>query len=397
MRRPAPRQGGTEKSPAAASIMLYLDNAATSFPKPEVVYRELQDYLRRDGANPGRGGHQWAVRVEKTLDDTRSLLARFFGMDDYRRVIFTLNGTDSLNMAIKGVVRPGDHVVTSLLEHNSVSRPLKQLESDGIISLTQLPFSQEGFIDPDDFRRALTSRTRLVVLLHASNVLGTMQPVAEVGGICRRHQALFLVDAAQTAGILPIDMQGMQIDLLAFPGHKALFGPPGIGVLLVGHRVQPVPWREGGTGFDSEDPVQPRQLPYLLEGGTPNTLGVAALRAGLGFVTGEGLDRIRGHEQRLLTRLIESLRDNPKIRLYGSLDLSRRVGSLALNREGYTASEVGMILDNAFEIAVRPGLHCAPYLHRELGTAPEGAIRISPGYFNTEEDIERCLSALEQL
>ena len=397
MRRPAPRQGGTEKSPAAASIMLYLDNAATSFPKPEVVYRELQDYLRRDGANPGRGGHQWAVRVEKTLDDTRSLLARFFGMDDYRRVIFTLNGTDSLNMAIKGVVRPGDHVVTSLLEHNSVSRPLKQLESDGIISLTQLPFSQEGFIDPDDFRRALTSRTRLVVLLHASNVLGTMQPIAEVGGICRRHQALFLVDAAQTAGILPIDMQDMQIDLLAFPGHKALFGPPGIGVLLVGHRVQPVPWREGGTGFDSEDPVQPRQLPYLLEGGTPNTLGVAALRAGLGFVTGEGLDRIRGHEQRLLTRLIESLRDNPKIRLYGSLDLSRRVGSLALNREGYTASEVGMILDNAFEIAVRPGLHCAPYLHRELGTAPEGAIRISPGYFNTEEDMERCLSALEQL
>ena len=397
MRRPAPRQGGTEKSPAAASIMLYLDNAATSFPKPEVVYRELQDYLRRDGANPGRGGHQWAVRVEKTLDDTRSLLARFFGMDDYRRVIFTLNGTDSLNMAIKGVVRPGDHVVTSLLEHNSVSRPLKQLESDGIISLTQLPFSQEGFIDPDDFRRALTSRTRLVVLLHASNVLGTMQPVAEVGGICRRHEALFLVDAAQTAGIVPIDMQAMQIDLLAFPGHKALFGPPGIGVLLVGQRVQPVPWREGGTGFDSEDPVQPRQLPYLLEGGTPNTLGVAALRAGLGFVTGEGLDRIRGHEQRLLTRLIESLRDNPKIRLYGSLDLSRRVGSLALNREGYTASEVGMILDNAFEIAVRPGLHCAPYLHRELGTAPEGAIRISPGYFNTEEDIERCLSALEQL
>ena len=397
MRRPAPRQGGTEKPPAAASIMLYLDNAATSFPKPEVVYRELQDYLRRDGANPGRGGHQWAVRVEKTLDDTRSLLARFFGMDDYRRVIFTLNGTDSLNMAIKGVVRPGDHVVTSLLEHNSVSRPLKQLESDGIISLTQLPFSQEGFIDPDDFRRALTSRTRLVVLLHASNVLGTMQPVAEVGGICRRHQALFLVDAAQTAGILPIDMQGMQIDLLAFPGHKAMFGPPGTGVLLVGHRVQPVPWREGGTGFDSEDPVQPRQLPYLLEGGTPNTLGVAALRAGLRFVTGEGLDRIRDHEQHLLTRLIESLRDNPKIRLYGSLDLSRRVGSLALNREGYTASEVGMILDNAFEIAVRPGLHCAPYLHRELGTAPEGAIRISPGYFNTEEDIERCLSALEQL
>ena len=377
--------------------MIYLDNAATSFPKPEAVYRELQDYLRRHGANPGRAGHQWAVRVERTLDDTRNLLARFFGMDDHRRVIFTLNGTDSLNMAIKGVLRPGDHVVTSLLEHNSVSRPLKQLEADGSIRLTQLPFSQEGFVDPEDFRGALTSRTKLVVLLHASNVLGTLQPIAEVGRICRRHGALFLVDAAQTAGIVPIHMQAMQIDLLAFPGHKALFGPPGIGVLLVGHRVEPLPWREGGTGFDSEAPLQPRQFPHVLEGGTPNTPGVAALRAGLRFVTGEGLDRIRGHEQHLLTRLTESLRDNPRICLYGSLDPRRRVGSLALNREGYTASEVGAILDNSFEIAVRPGLHCAPYLHRHLGTAPEGAVRISPGYFNTEEDVDRCLSALEQL
>lgn len=377
--------------------MIYLDNAATSFPKPEPVYRELQDYLRRHGANPGRGGHQWAVRVEKAMDDTRNLLARFFGMDDHRRVIFTLNGTDSLNMAIKGVLRPGDHVVTSLLEHNSVSRPLKQLEADGRIRLTQLPFSQEGFVDPEDFRRALTPQTRLVVLLHASNVLGTLQPVAEVGRICRRQGPLFLVDAAQTAGVVPIDMQAMQIDLLAFPGHKALFGPPGIGVLLVGHRVEPLPWREGGTGFDSEDPLQPRRFPHLLEGGTPNTLGVAALNAGLRFVTGEGLDTIRRHEQRLLARLTESLRDNPRIRLFGSLDPRRRVGSVALNREGYSSSEVGMILDNSFEIAVRPGLHCAPYLHRRLGTAPEGAVRISPGYFNTEEDVDRCLSALEQL
>lgn len=377
--------------------MIYLDNAATSFPKPEAVYRELQDYLRHDGANPGRAGHQWAMRVEKTMDDTRNLLARFFGLDDHRRVVFTLNGTDSLNMAIKGVLRPGDHVVTSLLEHNSVSRPLKQLEADGNITLTQLPFSQEGFVDPEDFRKALTSRTRLVVLLHASNVLGTLQPIAEVGRICRRHEVLFLVDAAQTAGIVPIDMQAMQIDLLAFPGHKALFGPPGVGVLLVGRRVEPLPWREGGTGFDSEDPLQPRLLPHLLEGGTPNTLGVAALRSGLRFVTGEGLDKIRGHEQRLLARLTESLKENPRIRLYGSLDPHRRVGSVALNREGYTSSEVGVILDNSFEIAVRPGLHCAPYLHRHLGTAPEGAVRISPGYFNTEEDVDRCLSALEQL
>lgn len=392
---PSTAKPGDRRQPP--STMIYLDNAATSFPKPEAVYRELQDYLRRDGANPGRAGHQWAVRVEKTMDDTRNQLARFFGMDDHRRVIFTLNGTDSLNMAIKGVLRPGDHVVTSLLEHNSVSRPLKHLESEGSISLTQSPFSQEGFIDPEDFRRALTSRTRLVVLLHASNVLGTLQPIAEVGRICRRHGALFLVDAAQTAGVVPIDMQAMEIDLLAFPGHKALFGPPGIGVLLVGHRVEPLPWREGGTGFDSEDPLQPRRFPHVLEGGTPNTLGVAALKAGLSFVTDEGLDRIHCHEQRLLARLTESLRDNPKIRFFGSLDPRRRVGSVTLNREGYTSSEVGAILDNSFGIAVRSGLHCAPYLHRHLGTAPEGTVRISPGYFNTEDDIDRCLSALEQL
>ncbi len=377
--------------------MLYLDNAATSFPKPEAVYRELHSYLRCEGANPGRGGHQSSIRVEKTMDDTRNLLARFFGIPDHRRVIFTLNGTDSINMAIKGVIRSGDHVLTSLLEHNSVSRPLKQLEKDRVITLSQISFSKEGFVDPDDFRRAMTSRTRLVVLLHASNVLGAIQPIAEVGKICREHEVLFLVDAAQTAGILPIDMEAMQIDLLAFPGHKALFSPPGVGVLIVGERSLPVPWREGGTGIDSEDPFQPRKLPYLLEGGTPNTLGIAALRSGLRFVKREGLDGVRGHDRSLLTRLIEPLRDNRKATLYGSLDVSRRVGSLALNWDGYTSSEVGMILDNSFQIAVRPGLHCAPYLHRQLGTAPEGAVRISPGYFNTEEDIHRCLSALEQL
>ena len=377
--------------------MLYLDNAATSFPKPEVVYQELQVYLRRQGANPGRGGHQSSVQVEKTIDDTRNLLARFFGMPDHRRVIFTLNGTDSINMAIKGVLRAGDHVLTSLLEHNSVSRPLKQLEKDRFITLSQMPFSQEGFVDPGDFQRAMTSRTRLVVLLHASNVLGTIQPIAEVGKICREHEVLFLVDAAQTAGILPVDMEAMNIDLLAFPGHKALFSSPGVGVLIVGTRALPAPWREGGTGIDSEDPFQPRKLPFLLEGGTPNTLGIAALKAGLRFVKSEGLDGVRGHDQRLLTRLIEPLRDNPKASLYGSLDVTRRVGSLALNWEGYSSSEAGMILDNSFQIAVRPGLHCAPYLHSQLGTVPEGAVRISPGYFNTEEDIQRCLSALEQL
>ena len=377
--------------------MLYLDNASTSFPKPKVVYQELQGYLQQAGANPGRGSHQLATRVEKNIDDTRYLLASFFGISDHHRVIFTLNGTDSINIGIKGVIGPGDHVITSLLEHNSVLRPLRQLEKNHVITLSQIDFSNKGFIDPDDFRRAITPRTKLVVLLHASNVLGTIQPIEAVGKICREHDLLFLVDAAQTAGILPIDIDAMKIDLLAFPGHKALFGPPGVGVLIVGERARLSPWREGGTGMDSENPLQPRKLPFLLESGTPNTLGIVALKAGLQFLMNKGLDKMRQHDQCLLTQLIGTLRENRKVSLYGTLDVTERVGLLALNWEGYSSAEVGAILDVSFQIAVRPGLHCAPFVHKQLGTAPDGALRISPGYFNTEEEICQCLAALEQL
>ena len=377
--------------------MLYLDNAATSYPKPESVYKELDGYLQREGANPGRGNYQFAFQTEKTIEDTRLLAANFFGISDHHRVIFTLNGTDSLNIAIKGVVHPGDHVITSLLEHNSVSRPLKQLEKNQVITLTQIPFSSEGFVDPDDFRKAITARTRLIILLHASNVLGTIQPIAEVGKICRENNLLFLVDAAQTAGIIPIDMSTSHIDLLACPGHKSLLGPTGIGLLLIGDRASLSPWREGGTGIDSENPIQPFELPYLLESGTPNTLGIAGLRAGMQFVIKEGFDNIRSHDQRLLSQLITILREKKESQLYGCLDLNQRVGSLALNWSEYTSSEVGAILDGSFQIAVRSGLHCAPYVHRYLKTAPDGLVRISPGYFNTIEDIFQCCEALDQL
>jgi len=377
--------------------MLYLDNAATSYPKPESVYKELDGYLQREGANPGRGNYQFAYQTEKTIEDTRFLAGQFFGMSDHHRVIFTLNGTDSLNIAIKGIVQPGDHVITSLLEHNSVSRPLKQLEENQVITLTQIPFSTEGFVDPNDFRKAITSRTRLISLLHASNVLGTIQPITEVGEICRENNLLFLVDAAQTAGIIPIDMSTSHIDLLACPGHKSLLGPTGIGLLLIGDRASLSPWREGGTGTNSENPRQPKELPYLLESGTPNTLGIAGLRAGMQFVIREGFDKIRSHDQKLLSQLITMLREKKGCQLYGSLDIDLRVGSLAVNWKNYTSSEVGAILDESFQIAVRSGLHCAPYVHRSLKTAPEGLIRISPGYFNTMEDIYECCEALDQL
>ena len=334
--------------------MLYLDNAATSYPKPESVYNELNGYLEREGANPGRGNYQFAFQTEKTIEATRLLAGQFFGMPDHHRVIFTLNGTDSLNIAIKGTVQPGDHVITSLLEHNSVSRPLKQLEENQVITLTQIPFSTEGFVDPNDFRKAITSRTRLITLLHASNVLGTIQPITEIGKICRENNLLFLVDAAQTAGIIPIDMSTSHIDLLACPGHKSLLGPTGIGLLLIGDRASLSPWREGGTGTNSENPRQPKELPYLLESGTPNTLGIAGLRAGMQFVIREGFDKIRSHDQKLLSQLITMLGEKKECQLYGSLDIDLRVGSLAINWKNYTSSEVGAILDESF--LVKSGL-----------------------------------------
>src|SRR5581483_4739448 len=247
--------------------MIYLDNAATSFPKPEAVYRALDAFARTQLANPGRAGHKMALAAERALDDCRHLLNQLFHGKEPERFVFTLNCTDSLNMAFKGALGDGDHVVTTDLEHNSVSRPLRALELAGRITLTRVRADKGGTIDPDDVRRAITRQTRLVALTHASNVLGTVQPIAEVGRICREHDLLFLVDAAQTAGVLPIDVQEMNIDLLAFPGHKPLLGPTGTGALYVGPRARLRPWREGGTGGDSSSETQPREFPYYLEGG----------------------------------------------------------------------------------------------------------------------------------
>ena len=268
--------------------MIYLDNAATSFPKPEAVYQALDRFARASLANPGRAGHKMALAAERTLDDARHLLNQFFHGEGPERFIFTLNCTDALNMAFKGVLADGDHVITTDLEHNSVSRPLRAMELAGRITLTRLNADGGGTIDPDAIRKAITPRTRLIALTHASNVLGTVQPVAEVGRIARERDLLFLVDAAQTAGVVPIDVQAMNIDLLAFPGHKSLLGPTGTGALYVGPRAQVRAWREGGTGGDSSSETQPQRVPYFLEGGTPNVLGVAGLAAGIRYVKSKG-------------------------------------------------------------------------------------------------------------
>jgi selenocysteine lyase/cysteine desulfurase len=340
-----------------------------------------------------------AVAAERALDDARHALNRFFRGGGPERWIFTLNCTDGLNMAIKGTVHPGDHVITSDLEHNSVSRPLRALEKAGAIAVTRL-VSDRGYLDPDAVRRALTPRTRLVALTHASNVLGTVQPIEAIAPLVRESGALFLVDAAQSAGVVPIDLRATPIDLLAFPGHKALYGPTGTGALYVGPRAGASirAWREGGTGGDSSSETQPSLYPYFLEGGTPNVLGVAGLTAGVAWVAEQGPDALRGHEVALLQRAVDWAESAEGWRVAGRWDPAAHVGALSLIvPEALTPQDLGSILDTSFEIAVRPGLHCAPYIHRALGTFPDGTLRLSPGPFSTPEQIDTFLQALDEI
>jgi cysteine desulfurase family protein len=375
----------------------YLDNAATSFPKPEAVYRAMDQFARSSVANPGRAGHKMALAAEHALDDCRHRLNRFFNGKSPDRFVFTLNCTDALNMAFKGVLQAGDHVITTNLEHNSVSRPLRAMELAGFITLTRVSADPTGTIDPESIRSAITPKTRMVAVGHASNVLGTIQPVAEIGQIARERDALFVVDCAQTTGVVPVDIQAMNIDLLAFPGHKGLMGPTGTGALYVSPRVKIKEWREGGTGGDSSSETQPKEFPYYLEGGTPNVLGVAGLAAGVQWVESEGIAKIHKHETELTERLWQQLETMPGVEVYGHRDMSRRVGTLSFRSEMLPAMELGGILDQAFDIAIRPGLHCAPYTHKALGTFPDGTVRVSPGPFNTEADIDRLANALTEI
>lgn len=379
--------------------MIYLDNAATSFPKPEPVYQELDRFARTSLANPGRAGHRMAMTAEKTLDDVRHALNQFFRGESPDRWVFTLNCTDALNMAIKGVVRDGDHVILTDLEHNSISRPIRALEQAGRITTTRI-VSREGYVTADEVSAAITPKTRLVAMTHASNVLGTVQPIEEIAKSVRAAGALLLVDAAQSAGVVPIDLKATPIDLLAFPGHKALYGPTGTGALYVGPRVdgQIRPWREGGTGGDSSSETQPDLRPYFLEGGTPNVLGVAGLGKGIEWVAGRGVEALRGHEVELLQLVVDWASGTDGWRVAGLWDPERHVGALSLfTPDGISPQELAGILDVSFDIAVRPGLHCAPYIHRNLGSFPDGLLRLSPSPFTTTDDIRQFLDALSEI
>ena len=371
--------------------MIYLDNAATSFPKPASVVRAMGDALTRCGANPGRSGHRLALAAGRIVEGCREELAAMLGEADASRVAFACSATDALNMAIHGVLRTGDHVVTTLLEHNSVLRPLSELSRSGAITLTIVPPDARGRICAQDVARALTPRTRLVAMTHMSNVLGAAQDVASVGALCRGRGVLLLVDCAQTAGHLPLTPRAWGAALLAMPGHKGLLGPHGTGALWVREDVQLAPLRQGGTGSSSESMFQPRMMPDALESGTLNLPGIAGLRAGLREALAHR-EEAHGAAVALCDGLREELLDLPGVRVYTPEGASL----VSFNVEGIASQEVAAALDG-MDIPVRGGLHCAPGVHRLLGTLETGAVRASPGLFSTRQDAQALLSAVRRI
>ncbi len=383
---------------------IYLDNAATTWPKPETVWQAVDDYQRRLGAPAGRGAYHEAAEVERLVEQCRSRIAALIGAEEPRRVIFTLNGTDSLNQALHGCLRPGDHVITSVCEHNSVLRPLRHWQDRGDVRVTYVRCDGEGYIHPDDVRRALQPRTRLIALVHASNVTGAVQPLAEVGAIVREHDALFLVDAAQSLGHVPVDVTELGCDLLAAPGHKGLYGPLGTGVLYVAPGVESelIPTRQGGTGTRSDEDIQPTMLPSRYESGNLNVPGIVGLNAGVAEVQRRGLAAISQHDQQLTERLWAGLGEIRGVTLYGppagqgTRDRSR-VGVVSFNLENFEPQELAALLDSTRSIQVRAGIHCAPRMHQALGTSPRGTVRFSVGLFNTLEDVDAAVSVLREI
>jgi cysteine desulfurase family protein len=379
--------------------MIYLDHAATSWPKPPEVVAAMTHFLEHAGGNPGRAGHRLSIDAGRIVFRTRERLAELFNAADPLSVIFTLNATHAVNLVLRGLLRSGDHVITSGIEHNAVMRPLRFLEQNGV-RLSVIPCDHCGILDPQDFARAVEKSTRLIVVTHASNVTGTKLPVSEIAAIARSAGVYLLVDAAQSAGAVPIDTRAMGIDLLAFTGHKGMQGPPGTGGLIIGERVNAkelTPLVRGGTGSRSEHEIQPEDLPDKFESGTLNGPGIAGLGAGLHFVLERGIDQIRAHEIALAQRLTEGLGNIPGVRLFGPDDWKKRTAVVSFTSDKFQTSEIGFRLDEEFGILCRVGLHCAPAAHRTIGSFPAGTVRLAPGPQTAVNEIDATIAAVARI
>jgi cysteine desulfurase / selenocysteine lyase len=380
------------------SNMIYLDNSATTFPKPDVVYTYMCDFYRKHGVSPGRSGFDAALETEEVVMGTRNLLTSLFNGNDPNRLTFSYNASDSLNMIIQGLARPGDHVITTMLEHNSVLRPLYHLEMEKIIEVTHIPFDSHGYVDPNDFKKAVRKNTRFVIVNHCSNVIGTVQPVAQIGKICKEAGVYFVVDSSQSAGVIPIDMKAMNIDVLVFTGHKCLMGPTGIGGSYVMESVPVRLTRFGGTGVRSAQKTHLEEFPYRLECGTLNILGVAGLNAGVKWVLEQGIENLHNQEIMLWDKLRKEVQKIDKVITYCAESIENQNPVLSLNIRGFDTGDVGTILDVDYNIASRTGLQCAPLVHAGLGTDKiHGTVRLSIGTFNTHEDVDAAIDAIREI
>jgi cysteine desulfurase/selenocysteine lyase len=379
---------------------IYLDNSATSWPKPDAVYDAVDRFQREIGAPNGRSSYQHAMESNRIIDRARRGVAELIGARDTSQVVFGFNCTDVLNLAIRGIVRPGDHVVTTVCDHNSVLRPLRAMSEDSGVQVSYVPCDAQGYISPDDMRAALRPDTRLVVVNHASNVTGAIQPIEEIGRIVRASDAYYLVDAAQSLGHVPIDIPSLELDMLAAPGHKGLLGPLGTGVLYIrpGVERELKPLRCGGTGTQSDEDRQPDAMPDKFEPGNHNLPGLAGLAAATNFLLSETVEAIHAHHTQLFTRLLNGLRDIDSIRIHGPTSTTARTSVVSITVDGYDPQELAALLDSTYHIQCRAGLQCAPRMHDALGTtAGGGTLRLSPGFATTVEEIDRVIGALQEV
>ena len=375
--------------------MIYLDNAATTMRKPQEVIDAITAAMCSMG-NAGRGVNEASLGAARTVYDTREKLAGFFGAEDARQIVFTMNSTESLNIAIKGILNPGDHVISTVLEHNSVLRPLYEMEKKGV-EVTFLGCDEKGTLDYADFEKAIKENTKAIVCTHGSNLTGNKVDVERIGEIAQKHGLLFVVDASQTAGVFPIDVQKMHIDILCFTGHKGLLAPQGTGGIYVKEGIELRPLKTGGSGIQTYSKEHPVQMPTALEAGTLNGHGIAGLHAALGYLKKEGIDNIRRKEQELMWRFYNGVKDIPGVKIYGDYSQKERCAIVTLNIGDYDSSEVSDELLMEYNISTRSGGHCAPLMHKALGTVEQGAVRFSFSHYNTEEEVDTAIRAIREL